>query len=555
MFCMSLFDVTGIQDFIFSSKKAKENIGASALVEKVFKEFLVKEICSAFPGACTDWEKAKEFRMLSDSPPSAEVIYIGGGNALVAFQDRGSAVETTKHFSHRVLKETGGTLNVAVAHLDTEGQEFSKDMEKLQRKLERRKFNLPHSEPLRGLAVTREGVSDGLPACESDGDKDEEGYWISAPACLKRKAALSEQRAATDDQGLFARLVPKGFCFPAEFDGLGRNKDTGESLLAVVHIDGNNMGAVIKEAIKDKEYKEAVASVRKVSGGIARTYKNVFQKIVFSLAEALCKNKEFRDIFGFDEKNKNKYPLPLRPLIFAGDDVTFVCDGRIALAMTADFLKVLSEEIPLFSKNGEKRFTACAGIAVVKPHFPFHRAYTIAEDLCASAKRRAKVLAEANEVGSWLDFEIVYSGMPLDLHEYRARKYNFPDQEALASIKSGERHHLLWRPYFVAGPESSNAYQYRWSDAIECLKRITGADEAGKEWPRSKLKGLKEALAISKGEAIAFYEECASRGNKFCERGNELFEGSRTKWFDVLDMLDVYVEIPPSGEEAKDVED
>jgi hypothetical protein len=43
-YSLSLYDVRGIQEFIFSSSKLKENIGASILVAKVLDEYLKKAI-------------------------------------------------------------------------------------------------------------------------------------------------------------------------------------------------------------------------------------------------------------------------------------------------------------------------------------------------------------------------------------------------------------------------------------------------------------------------------------------------------------------------------
>ena len=55
-----LFDTLSIQNYVFGSNKLKENLGASFLVENVYKVLITKE---------------KEQKL--------KVGYIGGGNALV----------------------------------------------------------------------------------------------------------------------------------------------------------------------------------------------------------------------------------------------------------------------------------------------------------------------------------------------------------------------------------------------------------------------------------------------------------------------------------------
>lgn len=529
MFCISLFDIVGIQDFVFSTKKTKENVGASSLLGRVFEDFLVQELLASYPNAATDWRNAKEFQMLSSDPPPAEIIYIGGGNALVAFQDKDQetaltkAVVVTRAFSRRILKETGGGLSVSVAHHETNAGDFAEDMKILMKKLERRKFDMPHGTPLLGLSVTREGASDGLPAVI----RGEGGDWISRPTERKRHSA--------ETSGSLSKLAPEGFSFPVEFDRLGRNKEGGESLLAVVHIDGNNMGKVIEKHIgkSDGSYKDAVSRIRSISARISEAFE---RSLGDTLSLLSC--DETLNILREKGVSLEEKELPFRPLVCAGDDITFVCDGRIALSLTAAFLKRLAREK---TPSGEE-FMACAGIAVVKPHFPFFRAYRLSEELCASAKLKAKA-NDPDQPGSWLDFEIVYSGLPVDLEEYRTRKYSIPGLPLFSVSDKGREYHLLWRPYAVTGSSRGDAPAHGWSEARRRLRRIIGADGAGKEWPRSKLKGLREAFTMSKDEAVTYYAECESRGNLLDERSN-LFIGDRTEWFDIIDLLDVYIEVP-----------
>ena len=40
--------------------------------------------------------------------------------------------------------------------------------------------------------------------------------------------------------------------------------------------------------------------------------------------------------------------------------------------------------------KAENKFSACAGICYCHPHYPFHRAYEIAEELCSNAKAKSK---------------------------------------------------------------------------------------------------------------------------------------------------------------------
>ena len=93
--------------------------------------------------------------------------------------------------------------------------------------------------------------------------------------------------------------------------------------------------------------------------------------------------------------------LPFRPIVFGGDDVTFVCEGRLGLPLAAHYLTRLASEI---LPDGDPLY-ARAGIAIVKTHYPFARAYELAGRLGDSAK--AFILASdpiGKRVGARLAF-------------------------------------------------------------------------------------------------------------------------------------------------------
>ena len=65
MGCLTVFDVSGIQNYLFKSSKLKENIGASQLVTGLLEKMLPASIVTICNGLnldyITEWEEAKEF--------------------------------------------------------------------------------------------------------------------------------------------------------------------------------------------------------------------------------------------------------------------------------------------------------------------------------------------------------------------------------------------------------------------------------------------------------------------------------------------------------------
>ena len=67
--------------------------------------------------------------------------------------------------------------------------------------------------------------------------------------------------------------------------------------------------------------------------------------------------------------------------MYGGDDLTFVCDGRLGLDLAAFYLKEFSRGT-IKVCGEDKSVDACAGVAIVPTKFPFASAYHFAEELC-----------------------------------------------------------------------------------------------------------------------------------------------------------------------------
>lgn len=164
--------------------------------------------------------------------------------------------------------------------------------------------------------------------------------------------------------------------------------------VAVVHADGNGLGTIISRLGKDE--------LKAFSNALSEATEKAF-------ADAI------NDVGGTNW---------IVPLILGGDDVTFVCDGRRAIEVTRAYLKrfeLLTSQSaalsgPLAARNERPFLTACAGIAFVKPHFPFHAAFELAESLCGAAKKATKMLAPQR---SSYDFHVVFDSVLRPLDEVR----------------------------------------------------------------------------------------------------------------------------------------
>lgn len=181
-FTLTFIDTTGIQGYVFNSNRLRENIGASYLVSAATGEW-VEETLEQL-GILKD----RQAKVIESSNCNAELIYSGGGNALIIFKFKQMAIEFTQILSRKVLVEAPG-LNLLVAH-----QEFDWNTQKLYQvvqdlvteKIERLKHERIISVPLLGLGVTASCNSTLLPAIDRSDNyiqyEDSEGeksYLIS----------------------------------------------------------------------------------------------------------------------------------------------------------------------------------------------------------------------------------------------------------------------------------------------------------------------------------------------------------------------------------------
>lgn len=563
MSVLAIYDALKIQEFIFASNKLTENLGASILVQQMFEKQLIEAIENTVTDKTrckTTWKEQKSFEIAKqNSTIQAEIVYIGGGNAIVAYTDKTIAKSVTQALSRILLEETGGALQFAVAYRETDFGNFHDDKQALFKQLNQNKAQRIHSSSLLGIGITRSGNSDGLPAVTFERDENGNREFLSKATQLKRKTEKDERR-------YFDKLLPENtnsenaidYMFPRQLDELGQEKGD-ENYIAIVHIDGNNQGAMLDDLVKNiQDPQEAIRLMRQASRQIAEIYENVMKTVVAAAAQ-----------FVKPEKKK----LPIRPIVLNGDDVTFVSYGKFGVPFAEIFLKALEQHSPLnIAENKQLPLSACAGVAIVKSHFPFYRAYQLAEDLCKSAKTKAKILAKNHkhdEIGSWLDFHIVQSGVTTDLTELRQRFYLIPsvdekwtEPDALKEPKDAEhpdmkyeQYHLLWRPWRVVGTCKECGKLYDWNELVRIWKALNPEIEqlnGQTQWKQSRLKHLRNAMIRSWEELKDIREEFESRRFELptfldSQCIFKKFDKSRlrqTPYFDAIELLEYYELIP-----------
>ena len=348
--------------------------------------------------------------------------------------------------------------------------------------------------------------------------------------------------------GLEAPEGVRGFAFPRELDRLVPG--AGDSFVAVVHIDGNNMGRTIEELLQGQSSYEAAAKVMKdLSGEIDSAYAGAMRATIKELAtHALALRNVLRHL------KRDVFELPIRPIVLNGDDVTFVSNGRVGLYLAECFLKQIAK-----TQVRDRQLSCCAGVALTKSHFPFARACGLAEELCASAKRKAKALAGRDSAapGCWLDFHIVQSGVTMSLDALRDEHCAVKGMAPAAPIRSSagiehRQHNLLWRPWRVDGDPGD-------MQSWELFKALC---KGFADWPNSKRKAFRNSFIGTEQDIDAVHAAIKSRGFQLpafpgisdsvfpTYDGNKLCQ---TPFFDALEASEFYATAAELAESSPQV--
>lgn len=454
-----LWEFARKQNYIFRSNKLIENIGASLIVKDV------SEIDDKYN--------------LNDK----QFITRGGGKAIYIFNSDEEASTFIKKYSKDILKEYPGVEMFFVkTDFNEETDNIHDIIERLYNKLEIKKNKRENSGSLVGFGIERKCIATSLPASFND-----KGDYVSAEIMKKREYSQKQNKD-------FNELIPKGYILEKEIGKI--IKKDNKNYIAIVHIDGNNMGKRLKGILGDikqekdiKTYNEKYMRImREISKKVNDIYIGAFKKMIDVVINKENKLEKYCNI-------ENKV-LPIRPLILAGDDVTFICPGVIGIECARIMMNKISEyDIEV---NGIKmnKLTACAGISIIKSGYPFIRAYNMAEDLCQNAKKL--VLQSGSNINA-LDYHISMGEINSSINDIRKKQYT--------SMDSSIEGNLTLKPLFVGDTEGldKSIKYHNYDNLCLAINYVTDAIN-DKNIARGKVKELRSVMKSGAGATEHYFK-------------------------------------------------
>lgn len=493
-----LIDISAKQRYIFGSNRLKLNIGASHIMaHQIFGD----DLKNAFhpPLDLEKWSNKEHFDLQPSPDQPILVGYIGGGNALLLFLDKGKIQDFVKTYSKKLLEAYPGlSPTFAICH--------NYDPTDLKAAKEALNDTLNYNKSLHHTLTTpfKHGIEDDCPLTGGAQEvyNDLEKAWISNEADSKIKnCAYSQNQLRTE---LLGEQLKVHYDFSEELEDLCPESE--KRYVAVVHIDGNGMGKMFLDINK-------LSDLRQTSVEVSKKLKCSMKALVDYLLSKMEGDTAFGEVVL--SKKDGKWILPFRPIINAGDDITFVCHGKLGIHLAEKYIEILNN-----AAVGGISIASCAGVAVFHTKYPFSRMYHLAEELAGSAKKKVRGFTGACS----LEFLISSNGYMGDLEKLK-----------------DDMGQQLKGPYRVgANDEIKNDKGEKLSlthfDKLRTqLKDFYGITNNQKQsWPKNKIAEMRELMFQNEAQKQAFEQHLRMRGTT---NEQNIFEKYS---YDAIEMMDFY---------------
>ena len=567
------------QPFIFSSPRLREQIGASFEIT-LLSQWVKEAACDMKLPSMSTSEKGKKVL------PSSFWVSDSSGKVIVRFTEDDGVPEALartliRKVTLRALTDAPG-LDVTGVFIETTSDSPNpKDLDKLDRVFGEYSLNrrpaaarfpqfpylirgeesaLPASavltdedckamrcyarETLNVPLFTNENT-DFSPPTQTDQDAQDS---LSLPSRVKRAWSRSARRLQLND--VVSRWSPKNeedrlkiieslcedpfqlekaFQDVSDDNGATGTRPEELSSVGVIHIDGNGVGAIMRDLgkafkrvddqldsferstnkrKKDPCDNELADAPRDRKENPCDRAEDPFQWFVMEVNYRLDRvvnqavAKAWKTVYRLATgKSAPESPpvVPVVPVLVGGDDVTVYTDGRYAIPFAEAYIHhyecltdkdALLRELAVMAGAKEAGpLTASAGVAIVGRNFPFHIAYDLAEELVSRGKKLGK--KKLPVPCSTINFHVLRDATVLDaeetLDEYKGRT----QRPFLVG------HYAAARISYPATASSSLV----WNDILRAVAVFVGKDPnsptktLGDPFPRARARRIVKLLA------------------------------------------------------------
>lgn len=380
-----LFEAKSIQQYLFESGRLRDIIGASELVDALTDQLLDDTLETLGLSEGQDFEFSRR-----------------AGGAFYAIGKDSNALEQLLSLFTLMVQQNAPDLSydVGLGGGATPLEAFDAARVNLQQDGAIARPRLPLSSP-----ITERYQRTGKAAEDWSRKSDR----VDAATALKKSYAdLSKAgfiaRFSPEDADLGWRDWPRNL-EPDDSDKQGAFPfDDDDRKIALIHADGNGLGQLLINA-------RAAVSER------PEQFVQVFKTLSEVITEATVHAARQATTEVLLPARAEGKPLPARPILLGGDDLTILVRADLAM----NFLQAFTSAFEAYSPKGLERLTAQgveglpsrltigAGVVYMRASQPFYLASHLAESLMATAKLQAKAQDSADPASSLAFYRVTSS--------------------------------------------------------------------------------------------------------------------------------------------------
>jgi len=483
---LGLLETQGNQSFVYATNRERAARGASELLQVSTTSWLyeilkgpgeikpsemileLRERWLASP-ANNQWRESEHFSGLT-------VVVATSGRAVILSDNEESLRTLISQATEKVLRDAPGLSLVGSIEAIDENEEdcFGRAQRRAAVRLGTNLATLPS-------VHHRMAQLPPVEVCRASGLPSEHFVRVGSDHQVASAQITAQLSWATHSKNRFSRTIGQG--------ELADNVDeipTSKSWRAVVHADGNGVGKVFT-GLSRLLWRSGDAFSNNLSRWINgyREFSIALEDVTERALYVATKEVGARRTF---------------PILLGGDDITVELSADVARRFTETYLTSFEtfskdainvlKRIGVAEEDLPDRFTAAAGIAIVKSHFPFHVAYDLALELIENAKSHKAT--DSGDSVSTFDIHVLYDSTSSGLDEVRQR------------LVSSEQRQLWGGPYSVSDSPSMCA----------TAKQLDSLCGAIKQMGRSRqINAIAQALPLGRVETERVIDNAKATGD------------------------------------------
>jgi len=399
------FEAVSIQDYVLAGGKIKTMVGASELLEAITNT-LLEETIDALGLTTIEIDNLSNEGNLELKPEQAVFPRRAGSVFLMVTQNQDKAEKFSELWPILVSNFAPGLKFSATLK---SGKSYNEATKAVRNELNNQK-NQPQTQLPESTPLTLRFQKTGLAQVKAPSNKQDGQDWTMPAKTSRLFNSLAAKHIDAEKLKQFSfpekfehkEIDPKAFPF--------KSQNPGNHSVAIIHTDGNGLGGYLQKIFSNLEAEtssaKSIKAYAQFSLGLDKATQDAAKQATNWLINQYQREREAPP---HNESSANEtLPLPMRPLILGGDDLTCIVRADYALGFiqaftrafeqaTTAFVAKLKQDFKQIFDDLPKTLTCTTGMLFLKSNQPFSLGYALAEELCSKAKKEGQRLSKDSQ--------------------------------------------------------------------------------------------------------------------------------------------------------------